>query len=203
MKISILVEGKTEMGFKGCLIAFLQTKLPGKMPKLDFVPYDGRIPKGPRLRRVVENLLGPGKKPADAVIALTDVYTGTHDFTAADDAKRQMQSWVGGNPSFFPHASQHDFEAWLLPFWARIQYLAGHNKAAPAGAPESVNHQNPPSYRIAEIFRIGSRGRAYVKPRDAAKILQGQDLGVSAAACPELKAFLNRIITLCGGEPLA
>ena len=203
MKISILVEGKTEMGFKRSLLAFLATRLAGNMPKLDFVPYDGRIPKGAKLRRVVENLLGSRQKPSDAVIALTDVYTGTNDFKTASDAKQQMQSWAGNNPSFFPHASQHDFEAWLLPFWARIQQLAGHNKAAPAVAPESVNHQNPPSYRIAEIFRIGSRGRAYIKARDAAKVLHGQDLAASAAACPELKAFLNRIISLCGSEPLA
>ncbi len=191
------------MGFKRSLVAFLTARLAGGMPKLDFVPYDGRIPKGPKLRRVVENLLGSGERPADAVIALTDVYTGTRDFRNANDAKQQMQAWVGNNPNFFPHASQHDFEAWLLPFWARVQDLAGHNKAAPAGAPELVTNQNPPSYRIAEIFRIGSRGRAYVKPRDAARILQGQDLGVSAAACPELKSFLNRIISICGGEPLA
>jgi len=47
MRIAILVEGKTERAFKPYLIAFLQTRLPGKMPKLDFVPHDGRIPPWP------------------------------------------------------------------------------------------------------------------------------------------------------------
>jgi hypothetical protein len=45
------------------------------MPTLDFVPYDGRIPTGDKLRRVVANLQTLRTKPADAVIALTDVYT--------------------------------------------------------------------------------------------------------------------------------
>ena len=48
-----LDEGKTEKAFKPHLIAFLQTRLAGKMPKLDFVPYDGRIPTGGKLKRVV------------------------------------------------------------------------------------------------------------------------------------------------------
>ena len=77
MKISILVEGKTEKAFKPFLITYLQTRLPGKMPKLDMVPYDGRIPTGEKLKRVVENLLNAKKEPSQAVIALTDVYTGS------------------------------------------------------------------------------------------------------------------------------
>lgn len=45
------------------------------MPSLTVRPYDGRIPKGEKLRRVVEDLLTKRPAPADAVIALTDVYT--------------------------------------------------------------------------------------------------------------------------------
>ena len=78
MRIAIIVEGKTERVFKEHLRLFLETKLAGKMPVLDFFPQDGRIPKGNKLRRAVENLLGDRKQPADAVIALTDVYTGCH-----------------------------------------------------------------------------------------------------------------------------
>ena len=65
------------MAFKPHLIAFLKTRLAQRMPKLDFFPSDGRIVKGEKLRRTVEALLQNGKPPADAVIALTDVYTGT------------------------------------------------------------------------------------------------------------------------------
>lgn len=36
MRIVIFVEGKTESAFKPHLMAFLQTRLAGKMPKLVF-----------------------------------------------------------------------------------------------------------------------------------------------------------------------
>lgn len=204
MRIAIIVEGETERAFLPHLRSFLQERLAGMMPKLDPVAYDGRIPTGEKLKRVVGRLLNDSKRPADSVIALTDVYTGTRppQFANASDAKGKMRSWVGDNANFYPHAAQHDFEAWLLPYWADIQRLAGHNKNAPDGVPEQVNHNNPPAHRIKEVFRIGSRGRAYVKPRDAGRILQGKDLRIAAQACPELKAFLNTILTLCGGATI-
>jgi hypothetical protein len=202
VKITIIVEGKTETAFKPHLRAFLETRLQGTMPRLDVFPYDGRIPKEQKLRRVVENLLAHGKPPADAVIALTDVYTGTDDFKDASDAKTRMSAWVGPEPRFHPHAAQHDFEAWLLPYWSEIQKIAGHNRGAPAGPPELVNHTHPPSHHLREIFRIGKCRDDYSKPRDANRILRGQDLSRSADKCPELKAFLNTILSLCGGQPL-
>lgn len=96
MRIAIIVEGKTEKAFKPILHDFLRTRLAGSMPKLDVVPYDGRIPTGNKLKRIVERLLNDAKHPADAVIALTDVYTGTQppDFESADDAKKKMRGWV-------------------------------------------------------------------------------------------------------------
>lgn len=171
------------------------------MPKLDMFRYDGRIPTGADLRRTVENLLA-GKQPSDAVIALTDVYTGTNDFRDAADAKTKLTEWAGPNPSFFPHAAQYDFEAWLLPYWKDIQRLAGHNRNPPPGAPETVNHMRPPSYHIREIFRAGRCRDDYSKPRDANRILRNKDLGIAANQCPELKAFLNTIITLSGGTTI-
>lgn len=133
LKISILVEGKTEEAFKPHLVSFLQDRLAGRMPRLDIFRYDGRIPKEEKLRRTVENLLSVGKPPSDAVIALSDVYTGTKDFLDAEDAKRKMREWVGNNDRFYPHVALHDFEAWLLPFWSDIQKLAGHDRKAPLG----------------------------------------------------------------------
>jgi hypothetical protein len=172
------------------------------MPRLDMFPYDGRIPKENKLRRVVENLLTIGQTPANAVIALTDVYTGINDFVDANDAKTKMRAWVGQNAKFYPHVAQYDFEAWLLPYWADIQKIAGHKKKAPAGKPETVNHQHPPSSHISEIFEIGTCRDSYSKARDANRILKGKDLAIAAAQCPELKAFLNTIIKLSGGTEL-
>jgi hypothetical protein len=106
------------------------------------------------------------------VIALTDVYTGEPRlFSTAADAKAKLRSWVGDEPRFHPHAAQYEFEAWLLPYWLRIQKLAGHNRTCPAGNPEAVNHGNPPSKRIREIFEVGTSKRDYSKTRDAAGIL--------------------------------
>jgi hypothetical protein len=201
LKIAILVEGRTERAFLPHLRRFLHERLPQRMPNLDMVPYDGRIPKENKLRRTVENLL-TGRDPADAVIALTDVYTGTNDFSDGADAIAKMRNWVGQNPRFHPHVAQYDFEAWLLPYWAEIQSVARHNRNPPAGPPESVDHNRPPSYHIGEIFRIGAGPRDYSKIRDANRILRGKDLAVSAGQCPALRAFLNTILTLSGGTAI-
>ena len=201
MKISLIVEGKTEVAFRNVLRRFLERRLAGRMPKLDPVPQDGRIPTGPKLRRLIEGLLA-GQRPADAVIALTDVYTGTREFEDATDAKARMREWVGKEPRFHPHAAQHDFEAWLLPYWSTIQQLAGHNKSVPPGEPERVNHSKPPSRHIAELFRAGKRRDAYSKVRDAKRILRDVDLLDAAHKCPELRALLNTILKLSGGRTI-
>jgi hypothetical protein len=143
-----------------------------------------------------------GRRSADAVIALTDVYTGSNDFADAVDAKAKMHQWVGPEPRFHPHVALHEFEAWLLPFWSDIRKLAGSNRQPPTTHPESVNHNKPPAQVLAEIFRTGTKGRSYSKVRDASRILRGKDLAIAAEKCPELKAFLNRILTLSGGQTL-
>jgi hypothetical protein len=200
VKIAILVEGATEMAFKSKLQEFLESRLGQPMPKLKFICCKGRIPKEKKLRDVVENLL-TGRDACHAVIALTDVYTGTKDFKDAADAKAKMKKWVGDNPKFYPHAASHDFEAWLLPFWSKIQKISGGNRAVPvpSGSPELVNHNNPPSKRIEEIFEQGKR-RSYKKARDAKSILDGENLMDAAVVGPELEAFLHTIVSLCGGK---
>jgi Domain of unknown function (DUF4276) len=113
-----------------------------------------------------------------------------------------MRQWVGPEPRFHPHAAQHDFEAWLLPYWPFIQKLAGHNRACPSGNPERVNHNRPPSWWIREIFEGGKCRDSYSKVRDAARILRDNDLSVSIAQCSELKALVNTILNVCGADPI-
>jgi len=199
MKITIMVEGATEDAFKPYLREYLETRLAGAMPKLDFHRYDGRIPKGDKLKRIVKNLLS-GRNSADHVIALTDVYTGTtlHDFLDATDAKAKMRDWVGAEEvRFHPHVALYDFESWLLPYWPTIKKLAGHNANAPSGAPETVNHNKPPSYHIKDIFERGKCRDSYIKPRDANRILRDNDLSITINQCPELKSFINTILEVC------
>lgn len=169
MRIALIVEGETERAFLPALRKYLKSFLPDKMPAIKVIAQNGRVPKEDKLKRLVENLLS-GSDAYDAVIAFSDVYTGTRDFTDAADAKRKMREWVGNNPKFFPHAAQHDFEAWLLPYWTTIQEIAKHNKTAPSGKPEDVNHHSPPAYHLQEIFHLG-KSREYNKPREAARIL--------------------------------
>ena len=193
MIIALIVEGSTEKAFIPKLREYLYTISPRPMPSLDVVPQQGRLPRSDQLKRLVEQLLGK----ADHVIALTDVYP---DYSDAADAKTKLRQWVGAQERFHPHAAQFEFEAWLLPYWPRIQELARQNISAPAGDPEGVNHNNPPSRRIKEALRRGQGRYDYVKPRDAGRILQGQDLSLAVSRCPELKAFLNSILRICGGD---
>jgi hypothetical protein len=201
MRIAILVEGATEVAFKEKLRKFLQSRLEQKMPRLDFKPQHCGIPKEKKLKLIVENFLDDNYG-YDAVIALTDVYTEKQDFNDAKDAKETMMTWVDNNPNFYPHTALHDFEAWLLPYWTTIKKLAKHNRAAPSGSPETVNHQKPPSYWIKEIFKTGTRGKDYNKVIDGMAILKDNDLMIAIQACPELKAFVNRIISLCDEEKI-
>ncbi|MDR0868658.1 MAG: DUF4276 family protein [Planctomycetota bacterium] len=202
MKIAIIVEGKTEKAFIQRLREYLKTKLAGKMPKLKPLPYDGRIPTCDKLKRVVEGLLS-GKDAVDAVIALTDVYTGSNppEFEDAADAKAKMRKWVGKEQRFYPHVAQHDFEAWLLPYWDKLVNLAKCDGKPPTkGDPEKVNHGKPPAHIISELFERGKCRDSYVKPRDAGRILRDSDLAISIKQCSELRNLVERIILLCGGD---
>ena len=194
-RIAIIVEGATEQAFAPILRDYLTSRLPGQMPRLKFISKDGRLPTGDRLKRDVTRHLAAGH---DAVIALTDVYTGTHPpaFRNAADAKQKMRDWVGPEPRFHAHAAQYEFEAWLMPYWASIQKRIGTDRPSPFSDPESVNHDRPPSQHLAEQFRKGTKKRAYSKTRDAAAILRDQDLEISAARCPELRAFLDTILAV-------
>ncbi|MFO8073401.1 MAG: DUF4276 family protein, partial [Polyangia bacterium] len=81
-----------------------------------------------------------------------------------------------------------------------IMRIAGSDKLSPKGSPEQVNHDKPPAHRIQETFRTGNKGKAYVKPRDAGRILKDNDLSVAVSQCLELKALVNTLMELCGGE---
>lgn len=195
-----MCEGSTEKAFLPTLRTFLYRHLADRMPKLSPRPAHGRLPKGDRLKREVELHL----REHDHVVALTDVYTGSdsQDFTTAADARRKMHEWVGGNPCFHPHAAQYEFEAWLIPYWSKIQTLAKSPQRPPSGAPESVNHGNPPSRVLKGVFGSGAKRIDYLKILHASAILRDQDLIIAANACPELKAMLNTILALSGGKPI-
>lgn len=178
MRIAILVEGKTETAFKPYLLSYLEKRLAGKMPKLDFMRYDGRIPTDGKLKRVVENILNDKKRPADAVIGLTDVYTGSMppEFPTAEVAKQKMREWVGTEKRFHAHVALHDFEAWLLPYWQKMKKLTGSNRKVPGPSPEAVDHGKSPAYWLAEVFRTGPKTQGYVSKTPTLLVARDGDL---------------------------
>lgn|GEM_PF-593177 len=72
------------------------------MPNLDFTPEDGGLPNRGKLKRVVEHLLN-GRRVADAVIALTDVYTGHQPplFAGAAVCGSDSTAATGNNRGWF------------------------------------------------------------------------------------------------------
>lgn len=204
MRIALLVEGQTEKAFLPSLRRYLARHLPTNMPRLEPCVQRGRLPRGAALKKTVEQLLNHPRNPVDHVIALTDVYTGDNPpiYSNAADAKAKMREWVGKEKRFHPHAAQYDFEAWLIPYWGYIQKMAGHNQSVPSSVPEQINHGNPPGRRMQNLFQVGTRPGAYVKRRDAARILDNNDLGIAVAQCPELKSLINTILTICGAAPI-
>jgi len=200
VSIALMVEGATEAVLLPPLRRFLQPRLPNIMPRLRVYPSDGRLPKADILKREVQRHLAKH----DHVIALTDVYTGNdpREFRTATEAKDRMRAWVGDDARFHPHAAQHEFEAWLIPYWPQIQQLAGSPRSQPTQPPEEINHDRPPSRLLNDVFRSGRKKADFQKILHASAILRDQDLGVAARTCPNLRAFLTTILTVAGGEPL-
>lgn len=195
MKIVIICEGRTEKAFEESLRGFLRSRIPReKMPRLKFDMHHGAVPTGSKLAEVVRVLLESGPDPADAVIALTDVYP---QYTDANDARAKLRAALPDEKRFHAHVALHDFEAWLLPYWDRIRRLARVNQKPPGPKPEKVNHNNPPAHRLKQLFQSRASRDSYSKPRDAKRILKDADLMIAIDACPELKAFVNTILRLC------
>lgn len=53
-----------------------------------------------------------------------------------------------------------------------------------------------------DIFEAGKCKKSYIKPRDAKATLRGNDLSIAIGQCPELKAFVNTLLVLSGGQAI-
>lgn len=197
MRVVLICEGQTEEAFKSILASYLKRKNEAAgiaIPRIGIDAYPTRGPLRPteKLKRDVSRHLG--SNDVKAVITLPDVYP---QFNSPQQARDSFRTLIGDEFRFFPHVACLEFEAWLLPYWSKIIQRIGVN-AAPFGAdPERVNHHKPPSHRLKELYsRANPKPRAFVKPTEAFAILKGEDLEISARACPELRAFLNTILSL-------
>lgn len=200
-EIVVLCEGATEKGLTGALKAFLDaecSRAGQAKVRLTMVPANGgaELLKRDRLTSLVNHHLG--RTGVLGVVGLVDVVAPEYrtKFENAADAINTLKGLLPNESRFYAHAAQHDIEAWLLPYWPVACRKVGRTKQAPGANPESVNHGHPPSWHFNELYRLG--GAHYDKPRDAAAILRGQDLRVSANACPQFKAFLNTLLGLSG-----
>lgn len=192
------MEGQTEKAFKRHLQKFLDERCElDKRPrvKLDTLKLDSKLTKPGKVADAAKIALS--RKEVIGVVALIDVVcSGSRSFKNAKGAIRFLQRCVPNESSFRAHAAQYDFEAWLLPYWDDIVRNFDKKKRRPGKNPEAVNLDNPPSRRLAELYRINRR--KYKKPIEVNAILTGKDLLVSADQCPQFKAFLNSFLFLSG-----
>jgi hypothetical protein len=200
MKISFIVEGESERIFLRAVHEFLRARCQaGKSPRIIARPLNSNVPPRGKLIKIVRDELQDG---VDAVIILTDV-KGPGNYFDAGDAISKIEASLDGleqlNVCVFVHAAQHELEAWLIPFWPRIQSLLNSDIRKPATPPELLNHDKPPSRRLNEVFLRAKRIR-YSKLIHLESILKGQDLATSANECPGLKALLNRVLAISGAE---
>ncbi len=196
--IVLVVEGATEKALKEKIKLFLDERAENqKKPRIRLQARNFKSLNPTDLRYQAEDAL---EKGAAAVVALIDVYPRFRNAAEAKDWLRQAT----GNPSgFYAHAAQFDVEAWLLPYWDAICGRIGVKQSSPGANPEQVDNQNPPSKRLKTLYqRAKPKPKRYVKQIEMAAILRDKDLTLAAAQCPELKAFLNTLLTLSNLSPL-
>jgi len=196
VKIALLVEGKTETAIKPVLKRFLDERYESEgKPRVGLTTrsLDTRLLQPKTVRKLVESNLA--RADVTGVVALIDIVSAGRPmkFKTAKEAVLFLQNCApNAGPMYRAHAAQHDFEAWLLPYWDGTCRRLGRQKASPGGEPEKVDHGKPPSKHLSELYRLA--GRRYDKPRDALAVLRDQDLTISARACPQFKAFLNSLL---------
>ena len=192
--IWILAEGDTERAAQSHLKQFLDERA-GSLPKmrLRVLRQDGGLGERSVREQAEDALQDPS---TIGVIALTDVYPA---FKSAEDARATIGKWMPDDARCHVHVARHDFEAWLLVGWEALLKQAGCGQKKPwSSHPEDVNTNHPPAHRVSELFQSGKPPRKYKKPIDGKKLFEKLDLAQVAAACPEFKSFLNRLLSLAG-----
>jgi len=198
-RIVIIAEGDTERAARSHLQYFLNERLRSEARVgLDIVALDGGL--GPRdVERIAQiKLASPGTL---GVVAWTDLFPTYPD---AATARRTIKEWMPDDSRCQVHVVKHDFEACLLVAWDVILKRLRIGPRKPPGAnPEEVNNQHPPADHLKELYRLARPAREYSKPIDGKALFQQLDLAEAAGRCPEFKGFLNGLITIAGGDPIA
>ena len=193
--ILVLVEGDTERAAREHLKRFLDSRA-GERPlvRLQMSVFDRGLAEA-EVRGRAEKALA--SSATIGVIALTDLYP---KFASPAAARQTIAQWLPKDPRCHVHVAKHDFEAWLLHGWTAILRQAGivGNRKPWGSKPEDVDGTNPPAHRLRDLFQQGKPPRKYKKPVDGKKLLELLRLEDVAAQCPELKSFLNTLLSLAG-----
>lgn len=190
-RVAVVVEGSTEYNF-------VQDVLRCELKNVDVVVRDmrgGGISVPSVLRRVRPLLSGK----FDCVTTMVDFYKFANPGrkSGADDIQRELAEAVEqnnrGRSVFLPYVQQHEFEALLF---ADRNAVCAHLYLSAAqcgklnaikGAPESIDHDTPPSRRLLDICP------EYKKTADGIEIVRNIGLAKIARECPRFGKWLSRL----------
>jgi len=139
-----------------------------------------------------------------AVIALLDLYGPTiypDDIETATErytwAKKHLEGKVD-QTNFFQFFAVHEVEAWLLSAPSIFPNSVKPLVQKISKSPEDVNNTMPPTKRLNEIYRKGTRKR-YKKVVYGKDLFAKLDPSVAYNKCPRLKEFLDAMLKLAKG----
>lgn len=110
-------------------------------------------------------------------------------------ARNKIESEVR-HARFRQHFAVHETEAWLLSQPSILPQAV--RDAIPNSPPETVNFQNPPSHRLADLYKRRLE-KKYTKPLEGAKLFRALDPNVARERCPHLALLLEDLRGLAAG----
>lgn len=113
----------------------------------------------------------------------------------------RAQHWLRNNFGadydnfFYPHASVHEVEAWLLAEGECLAKRLKDAKIKPDRNAELKNLDNPPSKRIASLFKAHRRNDEYHKINDGTPLFKCLQFQPVYDACPYFRMFYDELKT--------
>jgi len=134
------------------------------------------------------------------IIGVIDFYQSgfaSGEGTVADKcgrAKAELEEKVG-LANFYQHFAVHETEAWLFSD-PRIFPQPVQSRLPTTQLPETINTNNPPSRRLAILYKDRLKGADYKKTIDGASLFSKLDPQVAYERCRHLKLLLDDMLKL-------
>jgi Domain of unknown function (DUF4276) len=193
--INIICEGRSEVSLRKPISEWLKSKGIERSPKIVFHPIDGSLYNSGKAKALVHqyvNICG-----LQQTIVLTDFHDGVHIFSSIDEAKSEYRRFFSLGDQLPVFFAVYEFEAWLIPYWAKLAAIAGAKMNKPRTPPEKINSSKKPSKWLSDLFEKGDRNIKYNKVKHANSIFQHEPLSIAIEECDNLKAFTHYILSLC------